>query len=40
MKKKKLEKKQQRTVAIDSSRRTSEPDVNVMDKWKGIKFGR
>lgn len=34
---KKAEKKKQRTVAIDSSRRTSDPYVSVMDKWKGIK---
>lgn len=35
-----MKKNKQRTVAIDSSRRTSDPYVNVMDKWKGIKFGR
>lgn len=32
--------KKQRTVAIDSCRRTSNPYVNFMEKWKGIKCGR
>lgn len=40
LKKKKKEEEKQRTVAIDSCRRTSNPYVNFMWKWKGIKCGR
>lgn len=39
-KRKKRVTKKQRTVAIDSCRRTSNPDFNFMERRKGIKCGR